>query len=400
MLLAAFTNQAVDNMLQSLQKEGIHDFIRIGHERNVDESVKSRLLNKLFEEAYQDDKASTNTVYDLLQSTPIVASTTATWSSEEYIQAGAGNAPSSSLYFDVAIIDEASQLTVPALLGALRFVKRFILVGDEKQLPPLVLSEEAEKQGLGRSLFSILKELPQSTNHSVMLKTQYRMHQVISHFPSTVFYNGELVPDARVASKLLELNEPRPIKNTLNNATQGKIIIAEQENPTIRQVINPRYPLVFLNIRDVANTSQPKRSFAEAKVVQYIIEALLKRDVKAQKIGVIAPYRAQVALIRRQLAQKFSNELLDTSKLVNTVDRFQGGEREVIIISFATTHVPTEKRLEFLTDPHRLNVALTRAKTKLILVGNVPTLENLPIFSRLLVYCRSMNTIYSYDSGT
>lgn len=395
-LLAAFTNQAVDNMLQRLQKEGVHDFIRIGHERSVDDSVKPRLLSKLFED---ECLQGVSNVYDLLQSTPIIASTTATWSSEEYIQAGTGNVPSSSLFFDVAIIDEASQLTVPALLGALRFAKRFILVGDEKQLPPLVLSEEAEKQGLGRSLFSILKELPQSTNHSVMLKTQYRMHRVISNFPSTVFYNGELVPDVSVASRQLALNEPTPITNTSNNATEGKINIGEQAKPAILQVIHPNSPLVFLNTRDATYTSQQKSSLAEAKAVQDIIEALLRRNVKAEDIGIVAPYRAQVALIRRLLAQKFSDELLDSTKLVNTVDRFQGGEREVIIISFATTHIPTEKRLEFLTDPHRLNVALTRAKTKLILVGNVPALENLPIFSQLLRYCQSMKTVCLYDSG-
>src|SRR5205085_11484875 len=104
-----------------------------------------------------------------------------------------------------AIIDEASQLTIPAILGALRFAKRFILVGDEKQLPPLVLSKEAAKQKLDRSLFLYLKEHPEAEDACVSLEIQYRMNQCISHFASQVFYKGALKAAPDVANRILEL---------------------------------------------------------------------------------------------------------------------------------------------------------------------------------------------------
>src|SRR5439155_21817484 len=129
-------------------------------------------------------------VHDRLHTIPIVATTTATWSSDKYsapLHTRQDGPTPSSLEFDVAIIDEAGQLTVPSILGALRFARRFILVGDEKQLPPLVLSQEASEQGLSESLFKILKRLdddytnlhPLTMSACVPLRTQYRMNQWI-----------------------------------------------------------------------------------------------------------------------------------------------------------------------------------------------------------------------------
>ena len=181
-MLAAFTNQAVDNMLKRLDAEGFHDYVRLGHDRSVDASVQVRLLQNLVSPAekgnaqvltteevalhrpHQDAKHQVPGAREILYKTPVIASTTATWSSEKYSpQFSNGTAGATGdgqgLQFDVAIIDEASQLTIPAILGALRLAKRFILVGDEKQLPPLVLSNEAAGQGLADSLFSYLKHL-------------------------------------------------------------------------------------------------------------------------------------------------------------------------------------------------------------------------------------------------
>ena len=155
-LLAAYTNQAVDNMLKRLNSEGFHDYVRLGHDRNVHADVQSRLLKHLLA-----DNNPPSDVREVLYNTPVVASTTSTWSSEKYASPSSSTAPGddSPLQFDVAIIDEASQITIPAILGALCLAKRFILVGDEKQLPPLVLSKEAAAQGLADSLFSYLKRL-------------------------------------------------------------------------------------------------------------------------------------------------------------------------------------------------------------------------------------------------
>jgi DNA replication ATP-dependent helicase Dna2 len=165
--------------------------------------------------------------------------------------------------------------------------------------------------------------------------------------------------------------------------------------------------LVFLDVRDELSEQaivQGKQSNAEAQVARDIVANLLARGVELQEIGIIAPYRAQVANIRRHL---FSADPVydwqglpsDAPISVDTVDRFQGGERLVIIISFATTRELSveSQRYTFLTNPNRLNVALTRAQRKLILVGCVPALEHLPMFDRLITYCRSMNTLIASD---
>jgi DNA replication ATP-dependent helicase Dna2 len=300
--------------------------------------------------------------------------------------------------FDVAIIDEAGQLTIPAILGALRFAKRFILVGDEKQLPPLVLSKEASDEGLSESLFGILKlkdygytkNRVQLESSCVSLKVQYRMNMWISHFASKVFYDGQLIPHPSVAHNLLHV-EPSKLTRKVERAS-------------IVRAIDPMAPMVFLDV--FGHQERAKTSDAEALAVRELVAGLLARGIAQQDIGIIAPYRAQVASLRRHLFsddETASWEALtyDTQLSVDTVDRFQGGERPVIIMSFATTMRPeSDSQLrDHLTNPHRLNVALTRAQKKLILVGNASALESLPVFDRLINYCRGLNTIipYNYD---
>lgn len=385
-LLAAFTNQAVDNMLKRLDREGFHDYVRLGHDRSVDGAIQGRLLKRLIGE---------QPVREVLRGVPVVASTTATWSSEKYTpSAFNGDAHADSfLHFDVAIIDEAGQLTVPAILGALRFAKRFILVGDEKQLPPLVLSKTATESGLNDSLFALLKHRdydymkhhPEAISACVPLKVQYRMNKWISHFASKVFYDGQLTAHSSVANRVL----------AVATVSQG----FPQEAPSITRALDPAHSLVFLDVRGEEERS--KVSNQEARTVRELVAGLLARGIAEADIGIIAPYRAQVATLRRHL---FSDDIgwralqLDTPLTVDTVDRFQGGERPVIIISFATTVTPeAESQLrEHLTNQNRLNVALTRAQRKLILVGNASALEALPIFQRLLNYCRGMQTVIAH----
>ena len=398
-MLAAFTNQAVDNMLKRLDSEGIHDFMRLGSARNVDSAIEDRLLKRFVGQNLKS-MDTLEAVHDLLGNVPIVASTTATWSSDKYnppTSNGAGeNKENAFFQFDVAIIDEAGQLTVPAILGALRFTKHFILVGDEKQLPPLVLSKEAADAGLSKSLFSILKLIDngytkediRAESSCVSLKVQYRMNKWISHFASKVFYEGQLIPHASVANKLLDIIPPKQI--------------GRAEKASIVRAIDPIKPMVFLDV--FGQQERAKTSDVEALVVREVVAGLLARGIAQQEIGIIAPYRAQVANLRRHL---FSDDetigwealSFNTQLSVDTVDRFQGGERPVIIMSFATSTRPeVESQLrEHLTNPHRLNVALTRAQKKLILVGNAPALESLPVFERILAYCRGLNTIIPYD---
>ncbi|HLG77681.1 MAG TPA: AAA domain-containing protein [Ktedonobacteraceae bacterium] len=405
-LLAAFTNQAVDNMLKRLDRDGVHDFLRLGHERSVDELVRPRLLQALLASTPEEMAAAgtadtpsyADSARDMLYTMPVVAATTATWSSDRYVphssQQNDDPLDSSGLLFDVAIIDEAGQLTVPAILGALRFAKRFILVGDEKQLPPLVLSKEAALAGLAESLFSMLKQWddqylqahPLAMSACVPLRVQYRMNKWIANFSSTVFYDKQLHAHTSIANRYLAY--PHPQRQAL------------AEDTAISQALKIHWPLVFLDVHDEAASPDAKSSDAEARAVRDLVAGLLARGIEAQDIGIIAPYRAQVAMIRRQLftpdpAQGWQPLSPTTPLSVDTVDRFQGGERMVIIMSFATTYQPAEEspRREFLINPNRLNVALTRAQRKLILVGNAAVLETLPTFNRLLTYCRSMHTL-------
>jgi DNA replication ATP-dependent helicase/nuclease Dna2 len=412
-LLAAFTNQAVDNMLLRLDKEGFHDYGRLGHDRSVHTSVQPHLPKRLLNvgaqliapgvDALQLDENQHQRIRALLRTLPVVASTTATWSSEKYAPTVTDSHTEEALFqFDVAIIDEASQLTIPAILSALRFVKRFILVGDEKQLPPLVLSKEAAEQGLVDSLFSFLKALDstymkehlQEKSACVALRTQYRMNQWISHFASRVFYNGALIAAPSVAKRVLESNAG--VQFTTPHAPNT----TTHESAWLTQTLRPEYPLVFVNVSGENEHDGLKISNAEARAVRSIVQGLLARGIAESDIGIIAPYRAQVANIRRHLfsdsEQAIWSALSPTTPMsIDTVDRFQGGERSVIILSFATIQTPgaTSPLREFLTNPNRLNVALTRAQHKLIVVGHAAALEQLPYFERLLAYCRSMKTV-------
>jgi DNA replication ATP-dependent helicase Dna2 len=311
-----------------------------------------------------------------------------------------GTSEEALFQFDVALIDEAGQLTMPAILGALRFARRFILVGDEKQLPPLVLNKAAGEQGLALSLFSRLKQLDEeaqqtgerSVSACVALRVQYRMHETISNFASRTFYGGQLLAHYVVARRRLQLLRPLPGSDPVH--------------PAVLQAVRADLPMTFLDVQASASKAEVKMSNAEARVVREVIATLLARGVEEDEIGVIAPYRAQVANLRRHL---FSSDPgsgwtalpFETPLSIDTVDRFQGGERSVIIISFATSTTPPagSQLREHLTNAHRLNVALTRAQRKLILVGNANALAEMELFQRLLAYCREQRSLFTYTSG-
>ncbi len=363
-LVAAFTNQAVDNVLLRLMEDGVHDFVRLGHELNMHPALHGNRLAERARALSSDDEAQNEAptpaqLREALQCAPLVASTTATWSAECYDAAG------EILRFDLAIVDEASQLTAPALLGALRFAPRFILVGDERQLPPLVVSEEAAALGLKRSLFSELLD-QWGAVASVALRRQYRMHPLICGFPSAAFYGGDLL--------------------TEGEARTATLPIAPGADDALALPLAPEKPLTFVDVRAPAEPAG-KVSAAQASIACKLALALRRAGIPAQEIGVIAPYRAQVAAIRQRLAAK--NE---TSIAVDTVDRFQGAERQVILFSFGgrVEQQSLRRGMDFLADPNRLNVALTRAQRKLILLGDRAWLEQTPLLAQLIAYCASL----------
>ncbi len=410
-LLAAFTNQAVDNALRRMVSVGVDDFVRLGHALSVAPDIQpyrlmERTRKRLAVTASEytgdgdqcdqpnwtertdqangvlrslDERAGVPVADAPRETTPItpadlretllrarvVAATAATWSAERYDDVG------EPLRFDLAIVDEASQLTIPAVLGALRFARRFILVGDERQLPPLVMSAEAGERGLKRSLFGDLLE-QWGDLASVALRRQYRMLPTICAFPSQAFYDGALYADETVSD--------RPL--------------AFQYDPAdpLALILDPQKPVIFVDTpaSDAGGVSMNKVNKAQALAARRIVLAMRAGGVAAERIGVIAPFRAQVAEIRQQLAAYGETQIA-----VDTVDRFQGGEREVILFSFggpAPTGATGARSYgaDFLADPHRLNVALTRAQRKLILLGDRQRLAQIPLLASLINSCERL----------
>ncbi|HEY7342956.1 MAG TPA: AAA domain-containing protein [Ktedonobacterales bacterium] len=360
-LIGAFTNQAVDTVLRRLLADGWGDFVRLGHELSVAPEIQgNRLVARARGLAGEGAELTPARIRETLRTAPLVAATTATWSSESYDDIG------EPLLFDLAILDEATQLTLPAALGALRFARRFVLVGDDRQLPPLVRSETAAARGLKRSLFATLLER-WGAEASVPLRRQYRMHPIICAFPSGEFYGDALVAEGAARTAQLALSE-------------------EVAGPFGR-VLDPAHPVVFIDVPLEPDKRGRKENQAQATVVRDLVGELRRLGVAADTIGVIAPYRAQVAAIRAQLVKNG-----ETDVLVDTVDRFQGGERSVIFYSFGGGGAASwgGRGPDFLADPNRLNVALTRARHKLIILGNRAALEEIPLLRRLVTYCASL----------
>ncbi|EHP87932.1 IGHMBP2 family helicase [Methanotorris formicicus] len=231
--------------------------------------------------------------------------------------------------FDVCVIDEGSQSMEPSALIPIVKSKKLIMAGDHKQLPPTVLSEDEE---LKKTLFErLIKTYP---NFSSILEIQYRMNEKIMKFPNKAFYDNKLKAHKSVESHTIfdlidvEVDE------------EDKFIINEE-------------PIVFIDVKGKEKRDKDSTSYyneEEAKVVAKLVGIFKKYNIP---VSVITPYDAQVKLI---------SNLCDGE--VNTVDGFQGKEDEVIIISFVRT-----KKFGFLEDLRRLNVAITRAKRKLIIVG-------------------------------
>jgi len=266
--------------------------------------------------------------------------------------------------FDFAVIDEATQSTEPSSLIPVLKAKRFIMAGDHKQLPPTVLNEEAMRGGLGRSMFERLLAL-YGDKIRVMLEVQYRMNEEIAEFPNNEFYEGRLRADERVRRQT--------IADLVPSITKLEFILAEK--PFV--FIDTAYSAGFEERMRRGSTSRENEG--EARLVKFIVERLLDAGARAEDIAVISPYDDQVALIRMMLRV----EGLE----IKTVDGFQGREKEVVIVSFVRSNKSGD--IGFLGDLRRLNVSITRAKRKLILIGDSQTLGSERCYRRLIALAKS-----------
>lgn len=250
-------------------------------------------------------------------------------------------------HFDLVVIDEAGQSTEPGTWPPIVHADKVVLAGDHRQLPATVVSAEAARGGFGVSLFERLIERHPSA--AVRLERQYRMHEAIMGFSSHELYDGALIADDTVARHTLFADEP-PLE-MIDTAGAGW-----------NETVEP--------------DGESRLNDQEAELVATRARALLDRGVAPQDIGVITPYAAQARRIR---------ELLAVDDLeVDTVDGFQGREKDAILISFVRSN--DEMEIGFLAEIRRTNVALTRARKKLLLVGDSATLSTLEFYARLFEY--------------
>jgi predicted DNA helicase len=248
--------------------------------------------------------------------------------------------------FDLCILDEASQAVTPLALIPLPVVERVVLVGDHKQLPPTVVSEKAARGGLSTTLFD---RLHASGAPSAMLTVQHRMHQDLMAFPNMRHYGGQLTAHSTVATR------------SLANALGHPVTDAELQAP-----------FTFI---DTAGTGfseeQPEGSLSqrnpgEARLCAALVRQVMAQGVPASDVGLVVPYRAQVSLLTEMMAAEIKAGLE-----VDSVDSFQGREKEVVVLGLTRSNENGE--MGFVNDARRLNVALTRARTLLRVVGDAAT---------------------------
>lgn len=254
-------------------------------------------------------------------------------------------------------IDEAAQALEPACWIPLLRAERVIFAGDHCQLPPTIKSLEAAKDGLAKTLFE--KCIQRQPKTASMLQVQYRMHEDIMRFSSKYFYHDELIAHDSVRDKIL-FPDSLPIEFI---DTAGCGFSEAQDEETLSRYNEEEAQLLMRQLERLVNRPDTEWNFS---------------------IGVITPYRAQVDHLKKMMGSSPLLQPLDAFITVNTVDAFQGQERDIIAISLVRSNDKGE--VGFLGDIRRINVAMTRAKMKLILVGDSATLGSHAFYLELLDY--------------
>ncbi|BGP19447.1 hypothetical protein JCM10213_006267 [Rhodosporidiobolus nylandii] len=346
-LLTSYTHSAVDNILLKVKDSGL-SILRLGNRDKIMPSLHHYTLTP-------EDYATSLTDIDNKLARPQIVATTCLGINEPIF---------TKRRFDICIVDEASQVTLPTCLGPLRFADKFILVGDHNQLPPLVRNFAARKGGLDISLFKRLSEA--HPDAVVNLAHQYRMNEDIMLLSNTLIYDNQLkVGSDAIGERRLSL----PLEDK-----------KDKLDDWTRDLIDPARTVVFVN-----TDALPARELKQGSLIENELEALLvKQTVSAlatcgvpeQDIGVITPYRQQIKRLARELEGFSGVEVL-------TADRSQGRDKEVIIVSLVRSNNAGSVG-DLLKDWRRLNVCLTRAKSKLVLFGSRSTLRHVPLLQQFL----------------
>lgn len=373
LLLVGYTNRAVDEIcsalkhIASLKEEQI---LRIGSRYGTDIQFRHWLLSE------RNMGISTRSqLWDMLHNTRVVCGTIASLSGQlELFQI---------LQFDYLVIDEASQILEPALINLLSLDIPYLLIGDHKQLPAVVTQSQEDTitydvvlhniglYNLSNSYFERMFGLVQTFQWDWaygVLKHQGRMHQELMVYPNQFFYDNIL--------EILPFGEGRQV-GTLNGQTQSGNALAQCLTD---------YRTIFIPTR-TRNDLNHKVNDEEADRVADIVECLLRErpDLPMSEIGIITPYRAQIANIRHALGRKNLDHMDLT---VDTVERYQGGAKDVIIISYCINALSQVHQLKDSLTPdgvdRKLNVAMTRAREQIIFLANEELMREHPLYEALM----------------
>ncbi len=371
-LLLSYTNRAVDEICGMLEEAGI-DYMRLGSETSCDPRYSAHLMDHCF-----DNRPRLDEIRERIIQTSVIVSTTSTMQSRPFLF--------QLKHFSLCIVDEASQILEPNVIGLLASpqIDKFILVGDHKQLPAVVQQPDdvPELSSCRQSLFERLLRVEREagrTAFTAILQRQGRMHPDIAAFPNEMFYAEEqLLPVPLPHQEEPQLDYQQPSADALDDLLKQQRVIFLASDSSSSGITSPS---------DKVNPS-------EAKMVAGLLRRLYRqygadRFDSAHSVGVIVPYRNQIAMIRREIEVLGIPALMDIS--IDTVERYQGSQRDVIIYSFTIQH---PYQLDFLTAncfesegkviDRKLNVAMTRARKQLLMTGNVAVLSQNPLFAELI----------------
>ena len=386
-LLMAYTNRAVDEICEKMQKHGI-GFVRIGSRLSCDARFHDQLLGEKVRTC-----ANATAIRRMIAETRVFVGTTTAVASKLHLF--------TLKHFELAIIDEASQILEPHLLGILsaqhggrNAIDKFILIGDHKQLPAVVQQpEEFSKvtepllREIGlldcrHSLFERLIRLQKKNGTEdfvYQLSRQGRMHPEVADFANRAFYGATLAP----------IPVPHQLQSLASSEKEGK--------NGLERLVAERRVAFIVSPGDFRTTISEKVNVDEARRVAALLRVVYEQAEGREKgsfhpyrtVGVIVPYRNQIAMIRKEIARLGIPELLAIS--IDTVERYQGSERDCIIYSFT---IQRPYQLDFLTSntfeedgatiDRKLNVALTRAREQMFLIGNPELLKMNPVFQKMM----------------
>ena len=381
-LVSAASNAAVDNLGERLAQTGV-SVVRLGHPARVSPALEARTLDALVDASEARQRArrwitEANALRTrvnrrrargkldwqegrqmLSEARSLMRDARQALDAERAVQlaraqvicataAGVDTAVLADTQFDLVVLDEATQAVDPIALAALARADHAVLAGDPKQLPPTVIDPQVAAAGLGTTLFERI-----AARHGTvlaMLQVQYRMHEAIMRFPSDSMYQGKLRAAPEVAGRRLEAQTA---------------VLADPLRPGPWHFIDCAGK-GFAEARDEDDPSTSNPALAERTARE--VERVLSRGVAPADIAVIAPYLAQVRRLRELLRDACTRGLE-----VGTVDGFQGREKEVVIVDLVRSNDDGE--IGFLADTRRMNVAITRARSLLLVLGDSATLQ-------------------------